>query len=204
MLFHRAKPVFDVLDEMADLASASTMSLRDLPRSSDPEARTESIRSAGERAKVLMQQVSERLAHTFQPPIEPEDIHHLASDLREVVELTNLLASRLRLYKSETVSAEMLNQIGLLSDAAQAIDQGIHTLRSHRRMHDLAPTVAQIQRLQELDEHYHDAAISKLYDGSVEALVVFEATELHDLAETAMRTCNDIARTLERIAVKNA
>lgn len=204
MLFSRTMPVFDILDELADLASASTMSLRDLPGSNDPEARTEAIRSTGEKAKDLMRRVSERLAHTFQPPIDPDDIHHLASDLREVVETVSLLAERLRLYKPAAVSAEILNQIGLLSEAAQTIDQAIHLLRSRRRMRDLSPAVGEIRRLRDLGIQYNESAISKLYDGNPEPLLVLEATELHDLAHAAMRTCNDIARTLERIAVKSA
>jgi uncharacterized protein Yka (UPF0111/DUF47 family) len=204
MWLHRNTAVFDVLDELADLASISAGRLHEATVLHATEPPTESLQEQAQRAEHLMHQINERLAHAFQSPIDPEDAHQLAEDLGRIVHLVQALAQRLRLYHATPVSGEMLREIEVLSKAAQAIDTAVHLLRRSRHRQDLSPMVAEIRRLKEVGDDHHDAALARLYAGNAEILLVLKETELHDLTETAIHTCKDIANILEHIAVKSA
>ena len=68
---------------------------------------------------------------------------------------------------------------------------------------DLSDKLIEIHHQESVGDDNHHAAMSRLFDGSIEALEVLKWKELYDLIEDTIDGCEDVCNTLERIVLKN-
>ena len=76
-------------------------------------------------------------------------------------------------------------------------------LRKTRRLTDLSPQLIEIHRLENVGDENHQAAVSQLFEGAVDALEVIKWMDLFARIEKAIDKCDDVSNTLERIMLKN-
>ena len=203
MLLQKNTVFFDLFEGLVTHVVSSAEHLRQLAVSfpaTQPEAA--SIRDEEHAADRLTHEILERLDQTFLPPIDREDIHTLAGQLDDIIDLIDALAQRFGLYHVESIEPLFVTQTGVLVQSAVTLRDAVYRLRKSRKLSDLGPTLIEIHRLESVGDDNHHAALSKLFDGSSAPLFVLKWKELHTLIERAIDACEDVGNTLERIVLK--
>jgi hypothetical protein len=161
------------------------------------------IREEEHAADQLAHQALERLDRTFITPFDREDIHTLIGELDDIVDGVDALAKRFPLFHVKQMEESFLKQTGVLIKATQMVDEAVKRLRRSRKLTDLSDALIEIHTQESLGDDNHHAAMSRLFDGSVDTLEVIKWKELYDLIEDAIDGCEDVGNTLERIVLKN-
>jgi len=154
-------------------------------------------------ADEMIRHLLDRLTLAFLPPIDGEDVHALAGGLDDIIDHIDSLARRFPLYNVDAMEPTFVRQTDVLVDAAARLDDAVHKLRKSRHLSDLRETLIEIHHQESIGDDNHHAALSRLFDGSCDAIFVLKWKELHTLIEDAIDACEDVGNILERIVLKN-
>jgi predicted phosphate transport protein (TIGR00153 family) len=146
-------------------------------------------------------EVMRRLNTTFVTPIDREDIHELASSLDDVLDHLDAAADLLVLHSIEKPLPEMKAQIDLLLRAARSTEEAMRKLPAFDA---LASYWVEINRLENEGDRIYRKAIADLFSGDYKAMDVLKWKDIIDELEAAMDELEDVANTLEGIALKQA
>ncbi len=170
-------------------------------------ARTEEfttlIRQEEHDADEIAHAALERLDRTFITPFDREDIHTLVGELDDIVDTIDAVCKRFALYHIKEMEPSFVKQSDVLVISAMALREAVHRLRKSRKLSELSDKLIEVHRLENVGDENNHAAISKLFDGSHDALHVMKWKELYDMIEGAIDGCEDVTNTLERIVLKN-
>ena len=161
------------------------------------------IRDEEHDADDLTHQALERLDTTFITPFDREDIHMLAGGLDDIIDNVDALSKRMTLYHVEAIDAAFPKLAEVFGQTTQALSKAVHALRKSRKLSQLQEWLIEVHRLENVGDDVHNAAISKLFEGSTSSLNVLRWKDLFDFLENAIDGCEDVANTLERIVLKN-
>ena len=174
---------------------------------------TERFETLGENAKRLERlehdagqlnhEIMERLNKTFITPIDREDIHSLATDLDDVMDLMEAVTERFILFKVQQMLPQAKEIAKVIQQQLQEMQRMIPHLRRMRR-ESIMPHCVEINRLENTGDRLLRTAFATLFDGSHEPLVVIKWRELYGLMEEATDKCEDVANVIESIVLKHA
>jgi len=195
---------FDLFEGLSSHAVSTAEYLRTLVQNfPDVQPSIQRIRKAEHDADDLAHQALERLDRTFITPFDREDIHTLVGELDTIVDTIDALAKRLTLYHVTAMEAQFAKQADVLVQATVALNEAVHRLRKSRKLSELSDKLIEVHRLENVGDDNHHAAISKLYDGTHDALHVMKWKEFYEFIEAAIDGCEDVTHVLERIVLKN-
>jgi len=161
------------------------------------------IREEEHQADQLAHQALDRLDRTFITPFDREDIHTLVGELDDIIDGADALAKRFPLFHVKHMEELFIKQTAVLVAATEMVDEAVKRLRRSRKLSDLSDVLIAIHHQESVGDDNHHAAISRLFDGSVDTLEVLKWKELYDMIEDAIDGCEDVGNTLERIVLKN-
>jgi predicted phosphate transport protein (TIGR00153 family) len=195
---------FDLFENLSRHAVSSAEHLRQLAKKfPDIDQEVQRIRDEEHKADELTHKTLERLDQTFITPFDREDIHELVGGLDDIIDTIDALAKRFRIFHVNDMPQLFRQQTDVLVQATVALSEAVHKVRKTRKLSELKNLLIEIHRLESVGDDNNHAAISNLYDGSVEALEVLKWKELYDYIEDAIDGCEDVGNTLERIVLKN-
>ncbi|HEX8100803.1 MAG TPA: DUF47 family protein [Actinomycetota bacterium] len=145
--------------------------------------------------------VMRRLNTTFVTPLDHEDIHQLASTLDDVVDHIDAAGDLLDLHKIEEPFPEMKAQADVLVRAAKVTREALEVLPKYNRLPDFW---VEINRLENEGDRIYRQATASLFSGNFKAMDVLKWKEVIDELEAAIDRLEDVANTLEGIALKQA
>ena len=145
--------------------------------------------------------VMRRLNTTFVTPLDHEDIHQLASTLDDVVDHIDAAGDLLDLHKIEEPFPEMKAQADVLVRAAKATREALELLPKYSRLPEFW---VEINRLENEGDRIYRQATASLFSGNFKAMDVLKWKEVIDELEAAIDRLEDVANTLEGIALKQA
>ena len=203
-LLPRDTVFFDLFEGMSGHGVQVARHLRQLAQSfPDITASIQRIREEEHAADQLAHQALERLDRTFITPFDREDIHTLVGELDDIIDGVDALAKRFPLFHIKAIEESFLKQTEVLVQATTTVDQAVRKLRHSRKLSELSESLIQVHHQESVGDDNHHAAMSRLFDGHVDALEVMKWKELYDLIEDAIDGCEDVCNTLERIVLKN-
>ena len=171
----------------------------------DPEADLvvllERIRDLEHKGDELTHRVIDELNKTFITPIDREDIHDLSKALDDVLDLINVTADRLVLFRIKTPLIEVGEMCGILLNQVREISAAIFSLQDDEKV---VNRCIEINRLENDADHLFQVAIGRLFEEVTDAIEVIKRKEIIDLIEIATDKAEDVANVLETIIVKNA
>lgn len=171
-----------------------------------PAAAQERARSIDEKEKEvarLVQSALERLEAAFITPLDREDILHLITDMHRVVKAISGLAGRIILYGLDKVDAKLTVQADALAQMTECLNELLRSLRKDHRLSKLNGKLKELHQLEGIAEERQREFLAELYVGNPNPLDVMKKKELHDLLVEAVTRSEDVARTLERVVLKN-
>jgi len=201
-LIPRDEEFFDMFASLASLLTASARLLHEL--FSDPAElgqKVAAIKKLEHEADNLTADVIRRIDRTFVTPIDREDIHLLVSRLDNVIDLIDGTSRRAQIFRIEETRPAAIRLCAILIKMGEAIEGAVTNVKKAKIVVERGREVKVLE--EEGDAIYHEA-VGALFEGKPDALEVIKWKELYDKIEGALDECEDVANTLDSIALKNA
>lgn len=192
------------LDQLAAMVARSIDLLSELfDGSADSGQVVSQIETERHVAHLLTREVLRRVDDAFITPFDREDILQLDADLYGVMESIANAAERIHLYGMHHVYPHLQGQCTILTRVGRLVNEVVTDMRK-ATLTSLRPQLDEIGRLEEQARIERQKFLSELYRGNPDPIDVIKKKELHDLMMAAIRSCDSVGRTVERVLVKNA
>ena len=150
---------------------------------------------------MLTHDVRARIDRSFVTPIDREDIHLLATELDDVIDLIDGTARRVAMFHIAESREPALRLSETIMRAADRIEAGVAAIKQPSVV---ASCSREIKRLEEEGDAIYQEAVGGLFLGKPDALEVMKWKELYDTLERALDQCQGVGHVLESISLKNS
>jgi uncharacterized protein Yka (UPF0111/DUF47 family) len=133
-------------------------------------------------------------------PFPVADAHALISELDDVVDLAEEVADFMGLYRIEAATEQAIALAEVLHRAGQELAAALESLRRPDR---LRPHIVAIQELEREGDRLEREALSSLFDGGIDPMVVIRWKDLYERLEEAIDACRHAGNTLKGLVVKS-
>jgi len=198
----RDREFFDLFEEAgANILRAADLldrMLRNYPETKELAREILLCEQEGDR---ITHDIVNRLNQTFVTPIDREDILELASNLDDIVDLTEEVADYLGLYKVEAPMEQAQRLAHILMQASRQIAEAMPRMRDFK---DISHYTVEIHRLENEGDRVTREAIASLFDNGIDPMVVIRWKDLFERLEDAIDATERVANTLSGIVIKNS
>lgn len=201
-LVPRDESFFELFVRQARNVETAARVLQDLISNvGEAPAKADELRVLEHEGDEMTHEVMRRLNTVFVTPLDHEDIHKLASTLDDVLDHIEAAGDLFVLHKIESPLPEMKAQADVLVEASRSMREALEVLPKYSK---LAPYWIDINRLENEGDRLYRQAVADLFDGDHRALDVLKWKDIIDETEAAIDQIEDVADTLEAIALKHA
>ncbi len=134
-------------------------------------------------------------------PFPVSDAHELISELDDVVDLAEEVADYMGLYRIEAATEQAIALAAVLHQAGGELAKALRLLR---RPAELRPHVVALHALEHEGDRLERDALSSLFDGGIDPMVVIRWKDIYERLEEAIDACRHAGNTLEGLIVKAA
>lgn len=196
---------FNLLEQHAAVMADAAKALSALPLGSKAGqpglAELHRLEHAGDD---YVRQIMLALDETFITPIDREDIHSLATQLDDVLDMIFAAGQAFVTYGVQEKSPTMQGMIHYLGAATASLRDLLPNLRLHK-LAAIGPARQNIIELEKRVDVLYRKELSALYqDPSVDSKELLRQQAVLESLEAAIDHCQDAADVLENIAVKHA
>lgn len=153
----------------------------------------------GQADKVL-HSIHVKLHQTFITPIDPEDIHSLASHLDDVLDYLEDAAHCLVAYKVNPVPPPVTEICACLVRCTAELTKAFQALSDGRSLDEYCVQINHIEGEVDMIER---GAVAELFEREQNPIQIMKLREIYDLLERTADACEDVADVLQNVAVKN-
>ena len=145
--------------------------------------------------------IMHRLNKTFVTPFDRDDISSLASALDDCMDHMEEAGDLIVLYKLDELPARVSEQIQVLQRCAELTADAMPRLRS---MADLAEFWVEVNRLENQADRAHRKLLAQMFDEISDPIQLMKLKEVVDRLEDAVDAFENVANTVETIALKES
>ncbi len=201
-LLPRDEEFFDLFVEVADRNKEAAQLLRELFEAA-PERRTpivERIKRLEHEADEVTHEVVNRLDRTFITPLDREDIHQLASDLDDVMDMMDGTARRAQIFHIGTAPAGVRQLTEVIQRMVSVLAEAVGRLK---KGDDVMKYCVEAKKLEEEGDAIYHEVLGQLFERERDALEVIKWKEIYDNLERTLDQAEDVANVLESITLKH-
>ena len=199
-LIPREESFFDLFELMAQKVQQGADALVELLDDySDIDRKAGKVLDIEHEGDEVTHEVMRRLNTTFITPFDREDIHHLASNLDDVLDHIEAAAEYLQLHRIEEPLPQMKSLAETLALAAKITAESMPHLR---KMKGMDQYWVEINRLENEGDRFYRRTIAELFSGDYRAMDVLKYKDIIEEIETAIDRLEDVANTIEGIVLK--
>ena len=193
---------FDLFEQMADKVKQGADSLFDLLSNyEDLDRKAGRVLDIEHEGDEITHEIIRRLNTTFVTPFDREDIHHLASNLDDVLDHIEAAAEYLKLYRIEKPLPQMVSIARILTEAAGKTASAMPRMR---KMKELEEYWVDINRLENEGDRAYRKTVAELFSGDFKAMDVLKYKEIIEEVEQGIDRLEDVANTIESIYLKHS
>lgn len=159
------------------------------------------IKTVEHEADVLTHDVRARIDRSFVTPIDREDIHLLATELDDVIDLIDGTARRVAMFHIKESREPAIRLGETILKAADRIEASVAAIKQPAVVSEAS---RDIKRLEEEGDAIYQEAVGALFLGKPDALEVMKWKEVYDTLERALDQCQGVGHVLESISLKNS
>ncbi len=198
----RDEKFYDMFTELAKRLTGSASILQEMFQSpTQLDAKVTAIKGLEHEADNLTHDIIDRIDRTFVTPFDREDIHSLASELDNVIDLIDGTARRAQIFRIQKVRPAAVVLAEVLARAGCAVEEGVRDMKNAKHVYAISEKLKSLE--EEGDAVYHEA-MGKLFAEGSDAIDVIKWKDLYDKLEDALDQCEDVGNVLHSIALKNA
>lgn len=161
----------------------------------------EAIQTMEAKGDEVIHDIYNKLNQTFITPIDPEDIHLLASSLDDVLDALEEAAHRIVAYKIDPIPARVVEVTGLIEGCAKTLYKAFEALSEKK---PVLPHCIEINRLEGEADNVVRSAMSELLNEETDAVRIIKLKEIYEYLEQATDDAENVTDALQSVAVKNS
>jgi len=196
---------FDLFDKQVEYAVEASVLFKEIASKGAVDAalitKMQEIEHAGDDAT---HSIISHLNKTFITPFDREDIHKLATELDDVVDVINTIVSRLRLYKLKWSDQNLAEFAVVIEQSVRQVASAVNGLRKPKNLQSIMASCVEVNRLENVGDVLRDRVLADLFEREKDAIAVIKWKEIYQDAETVLDVCEDVANVVESILVKQA
>jgi predicted phosphate transport protein (TIGR00153 family) len=146
----------------------------------------------------------DKLNKTFITPFDREDIHALAKELDDVIDVINAMVGKLRIYKLSGVDKNLVEFALLIDETVRSLSCAVKGLHDLKNAKDILARCVDINHKEDQADSMRDHSIANLFETETNPVNVIKWKEIYEDAETVLDICEDVANVVEAIIVKQA
>jgi uncharacterized protein len=148
--------------------------------------------------------IFESLNKTFITPFDREDIHALAKELDDIIDMLYTIANRLRVYDITGVDKNLIAFALVIEESVQAVARAVKGLRNMKNAKSVLESCVEINRLENVGDSMRDSMLANLFKTSKDPIFIIKWKETYQDAETVLDICEDVAHIVASILLKQA
>lgn len=142
-----------------------------------------------------------RLNQTFITPLDPEDIHSIASRLDDVLDGIEDAAYRMVAYRLEPIPAVAVELCTVVHDSALSLEKAFEKLNKDEKLLD---DCIEVNRLEDYADLLVRRAVAELFEQEKDPIALIKNKEIYEFLEDTTDRCEDVADVLQNVVVKNS
>jgi uncharacterized protein len=209
-LLPRDEKFFDLLVEQGRIVFEVSRLLADglAAHSTPPDFRENArqIRDLELRGDAMLRKIYRRLHKTFITPIDPEDIHQLASMIDQVLDYLDTAAYRFEAYGLEHSRGKITEIVRMVHECVVAMLKALESLARDgvKRPDELTARCEEINLREIETENRVREVVRDLFATERDPIALIKQKDYYELLESTANRCEDVAEILEAIALKNS
>jgi predicted phosphate transport protein (TIGR00153 family) len=167
----------------------------------DMPAKIKSISDLEHDNDLLTHEIIRKLNKTFLTPFDREDIHALASRMDDVLDLMWGAAQRAQLFKIKEPTEASAALAKNLAAAVEFVYKAVAYLKAKKYTY-IQDICVEIHGLENQNDRIFRQTLGKMFDEITDPITIIKWKEVYEILENASDRCEDVANTLESIALK--
>jgi uncharacterized protein len=199
-LIPRDEKFLDAFIEDAENLLAAARALEAMLSSYDRlDERVAEIQQLEKRGDAIDHDIASRLERSFITPFDRDDIHGLAVQLDDVVDLIQSAAETCVIYDITAPTPEMQRLAAILANQGESLLAAIRLLEGFK---GVAPHLERIHELEHEADTLSREAIGRLFRERMDPLDVMKLREIYGTLEEAIDGVEDAGEVIEGILAK--
>ena len=166
------------------------------------EAVASRMREIEHNADMATHEIIRKVNSSFITPFDREDIHGLAANLDDCMDLMDAAVDLIVLYRIGELPHGVSDQVEVLARMSELTADAMPRLRS---MKDLAEYWIEINRLENQADQIYRRMLAELFNGThLDAITIMKHKEVIEELEAAADAFEQVAHKVESIAVKES
>lgn len=158
------------------------------------------VRDIEHKGDELTHAIMTRLNSTFLTPMDPEDIHRLASCLDDVLDMIDAALGRLMLFKLPVLPPAVNTLAEIIEASSRSLVKAVAAMATGD---DVGDHLIEINQLENEADRVNRQALADLFDNVKDAIELIKLKEIYEMLESATDLCEDAANVIESVVVKN-
>ncbi len=193
---------FELFTQSADnLVVGAGLLAEMFSESSDRDVVVDRMREAERQADEVVLAIVSRVNSSFVTPFDREDIHTLANQMDDVMDLIDEAVDMIHIYGVHEIPPEISKQASVIQRCADLTAEAMPKLRG---MKGLEEYIAEVNRLERTGDKNYRRILAKLFSGDYKAMEVMKLKDIVECLEKAIDGFERVANTVEQIAVKES
>ncbi|OGS27353.1 MAG: hypothetical protein A2297_06485 [Elusimicrobia bacterium RIFOXYB2_FULL_48_7] len=202
-MFPNAFNLFDLYEKQIGYAvEAATYFRKTVSEGTLSKESLDKIHDLEHQGDEVAHEIIEQLNKTFITPFDREDIHKLAKEIDDIVDMINTLTGRLLLYKLTKVNKNLVEFSQMIEESVVSVERVIKCMRNTKDKTLVKDACVEVNRLENAGDALRDKALTELFDTEKDPIAVIKWKEIYQEAETILDICEDVAHVVENIIVK--
>lgn len=197
---------FDLFDKQVDYAiQAATHFLKMVADYKVDENEVRIMKDIEHLGDEVSHQIMDRLNNTFITPFDREDIHDLAKELDDIIDMLYTLTKRLRVYKILSMERNLTEFARVIEMSVKGVSQAVKGLRDMKQSKAILKACIEVNNLENLGDRMRDDMLGELFEKyAKDPVAVIKWKDIYQDAETVLDICEDVVHVVEAILVKHA
>jgi len=159
-----------------------------------------------------LEQLSDNAAHeiidqlnkSFITPFDREDIHALAIETDDIIDILNAIVNRLNVYKITKVDKGLIRFAEVIEESVKAVATAVKCLDHKKNSKLVNAACVEINRLENIGDDLRDKLIGELFENEKDPIEVIKWKDIYQDAETVLDICEDVSHIVDSILVKHS
>jgi uncharacterized protein len=199
----REEKFFTLFLKQAKLISSASLVLYDAAQlgSAQLESASAKIVRLEQEGDEIIHDIFTKLNQTFITPLDPEDIHSVASHLDDVMDGIEEAAHRMVAYRLETIPPLVVELCKVIHLSALELEKAFEALNVDT---PLTECCIEINRQEDIADQLVRRAIAELFVSEKDPIKLIKLKEVYEALEETTDRCEDVADVLQNVVVKNS
>ena len=185
-------------------AATDLRKLLDAKTTSERKILTSRIEDAEHRGDQITHAIYADLSKTFVTPIDREDIHALASEIDDILDLMEDVAVRAILYEVVEFPPEFRDLTDTLLRAVEDLTVAVPLLGNMKNVEKILSACEHVNTCENAGDDIYHNAIARLFKDVKDPIELIKLKEILSDIEEAIDKCEHVANVIEGVVVKYA